>query len=60
MCETYMDTSKYSIKYIKTRTFLEIQIYSIHPGILPLHTVDVTQDKIWTSTGFVLFCFFFQ
>ena len=60
ICETYMDTSKYSIKYNKTRKFLEIQIYSSHQGILPLHTVDVTQIKIWTSTDFVLFCFFFQ
>lgn len=47
--------SKYSIKYNKTRKFLEIQLYSSHQGILPLYIVDVTQIKIWTSTSFVLF-----
>ena len=58
MCETYVDTNNCSIKYNKTRKFLEIQIYSDHQGILPVHIVDVTQIKIWTSTTlFVLFCF---
>ena len=46
MCETYMDTNNCSIKYNKTRKFLEIQIYSDHQGILPVHIVDVTQVKI--------------
>lgn len=42
MWETYMDTNNYSIKYNKTRKFLEIQIYSGRQGILPVHIVDVT------------------